>query len=483
MAAIPSDYVGSGIATRSSGDVSTSTNTTSFIIAVPSGFYSNGVQIGYPLQTLSTPTLSIANATGIITATATVSIAGYYITQSKNNTLNLTTQAGTTITPSETAQTAVASYRWTTGTVTVAAISSTYVGSGVTTRSSADLSASAYVITAPSGYYSTNATFTMTQYDLTSPTMTIANATGVITATATIPSNKVGYYSSQYADNTLTLTTQAGTTITPKATSQTAVASYRWTTGTITVAAVPTDTNNTFSANGTYTPASGKWFDSVTISVPSGAPLLQARTVTYSPSETAQTATVSAATGYDGLSQVTINVQAIPTTYVGSGITERTSLATNANTVTASAGYYPSAVTYTVPAMTVPTSTSASGSGTRKITATPNTATQYINLPTGYNSATAYFQINPIPSSYVQPTYTKAAATYTPGTAAQTISANTYLTGAQTIQGDEDLVGSNIISTANIFGVQGTVVINKYYTGTSAPASTLGSNGDIYFQS
>lgn len=93
-----------------------------------------------------------------------------------------------------------------------------------------------------------------------------------------------------------------------------------------------------------------------------------------------------------------------------------------------------------------------------------------------------------IPSGYyasqVQTTVgtTKAATTYTPGTSNQTIAAGTYLTGAQTIAGDADLVGSNIISTANIFGVQGTVVIQHYYTGSGAPASSLGANGDIYLR-
>lgn len=76
----------------------------------------------------------------------------------------------------------------------------------------------------------------------------------------------------------------------------------------------------------------------------------------------------------------------------------------------------------------------------------------------------------------------KAAQTYTPSTQTQTITAGQYLTGAQTISGDADLVGSNIISTANIFGVQGTVVIQHYYTGSSAPTSGLGANGDIYLQ-
>lgn len=76
----------------------------------------------------------------------------------------------------------------------------------------------------------------------------------------------------------------------------------------------------------------------------------------------------------------------------------------------------------------------------------------------------------------------KAAQTYTPSTQAQTIASGQYLTGVQTISGDTDLVASNIISTANIFGVQGSVVIQHYYTGSTAPTSGLGANGDIYLQ-
>ena len=77
----------------------------------------------------------------------------------------------------------------------------------------------------------------------------------------------------------------------------------------------------------------------------------------------------------------------------------------------------------------------------------------------------------------------KAAQTYTPSTQAQTIASGQYLTGVQTISGDADLVASNIISTANIFGVQGSVVIQHYYTGSAAQTSVLGADGDIYLQS
>lgn len=61
------------------------------------------------------------------------------------------------VTPSETAQTfnssSVDGYK----PVTVGAISSTYVGSGITQRSSSDLTASGATVTVPSGYYSAQA--------------------------------------------------------------------------------------------------------------------------------------------------------------------------------------------------------------------------------------------------------------------------------------------------------------------------------------
>lgn len=50
----------------------------------------------------------------------------------------------------------------------------------------------------------------------------------------------------------------------------------------------------------------------------------------------------------------------------------------------------------------------------------------------------------------------KAAATYTPTTSNQTISAGQYLNGAQTIAGDADLVAGNIVTGKNIFNVAGT---------------------------
>ena len=79
----------------------------------------------------------------------------------------------------------------------------------------------------------------------------------------------------------------------------------------------------------------------------------------------------------------------------------------------------------------------------------------------------------------------KGAATYTPGTANQVISANQYLTGAQTILGDADLVASNIVSGKNIFGVAGNAHkygrwLNNVATSGSGTFYYTGNNGSDY---
>ena len=66
-------------------------------------------------------------------------------------------------------------------------------------------------------------------------------------------------------------------------------------------------------------------------------------------------------------------------------------------------------------------------------------------IPAGYTTG----------GTVTQSITTKAAATYTPGTSNQTISAGQYLSGAQTIAGSANLVASNIKSGVKIFNVTG----------------------------
>ena len=81
----------------------------------------------------------------------------------------------------------------------------------------------------------------------------------------------------------------------------------------------------------------------------------------------------------------------------------------------------------------------------------------------------------------------KAAATFTPSTSNQTISAGQYLSGAQTILGDADLISANILSGKNIFGIPGkSTVVDVSDTTILSNAEVLspryfyGTNGAKY---
>ena len=223
--------------------------------------------------------------------------------------------------------------------------------------------------------------------------------------------------------------------------------------------------------------------------IPTGGGTYQSKEV--SPTESSQT--VTADSGYDALSSVTVN--AISTTYVGSGIARKssTNLTANGATVTAPAGYYASDATKSISNGSVTAPSSISGTGatvstgtntltlSKTISVTPNVTTAgYISSGTAGNSSV----------SLTASVTTKAAATITPGTADQTIASGTYLTGTQTISGDANLLASNIKKDVSIFGVTGTyaaggssnIVQGTFTTGSSAGASsvTLSYSGSGY---
>lgn len=136
-------------------------------------------------------------------------------------------------------------------------------------------------------------------------------------------------------------------------------------------------------------------------------PTLQSKTV--SPSTSSQTVTPDS--GYDGLSQVTVNAM--------------------------------STATQATPSITV-----SSGG---LITASATQTAGYVSA--GTKSATKQLT-------------TKGATTWTPKTTNQTIASGTYLTGTQTIKGDSNLKASNIKSGVSIFGVAGSVVEGINPSGT-----------------
>lgn len=113
-----------------------------------------------------------------------------------------------------------------------------------------------------------------------------------------------------------------------------------------------------------------------------GQPTLQAKTATYTPTESQQTATITADTGYDGLSSVGITVNAISNTYVGTGITRRSStdLTASGATVTVPSGYYSSQASKAVASGTAGTPTATKGTvSNHSISVTPS-----VTNTTGY---------------------------------------------------------------------------------------------------
>lgn len=178
--------------------------------------------------------------------------------------------------------------------------------------------------------------------------------------------------------------------------------------------------------------------DAITGEYVAPSPTLQSKSKSYTPSETAQSETVSADVGYDGLSSVDVSVGAISSTYVGTGITRRdsTDLGASGATVTAPAGYYANAATKTIgsgsatPAATISGTSASVSTGTNTLTLsktvsnTPQVSAGYVSSGTAGNSTV----------SLTASVTTKGATTYHPSTSDQSIASDTYTTGAQTIK-------------------------------------------------
>lgn len=220
------------------------------------------------------------------------------------------------------------------------------------------------------------------------------------------------------------------------------------------------------------------------------------------PTESSQT--ITADTGYDALSSVQIDP--ISSSYVGSGITRRSStdLTASGATVTVPAGYYAeqatkavSAGSATTPGTSITTNPSISVSSGGLITATASASKSITpTVSAGYVSGGTAGTVS-VSGSNTQQLTTQAAATITPTKSSQTaVAAGRYTTGAVTVAaipaayqdvtgvtaGAGDVVSGKSIVDATGATVPGTLVIQHYYTGSGAPAASLGVDGDIYLQ-
>ena len=117
--------------------------------------------------------------------------------------------------------------------------------------------------------------------------------------------------------------------------------------GNLTISSTGTNNGGYFHQPGYY---------QLTYAVDDSAPQYQTKSVSYTPTTSQQSATVYPDSGYDALEAVNVTVSAMPT-------------------------------------MTLPSSASATSSGTSKATITPTTSVQYLNIPTGYNATAQYYTI------------------------------------------------------------------------------------------
>lgn len=138
---------------------------------------------------------------------------------------------------------------------------------------------------------------------------------------------------------------------------------------------------------------------------------------------------------YDGLSQVTVNP--IPSEYI---IPSGTLSVTNNGTVDVSAYQYAEVNV-------------SSGSQTQSKTATPTTSTQTITPDSGYLLSSVV--VNPIPSNYIDTTDATASASDIRN------GASAYVNGSK---------------------VNGSLVVNTVYVGSTDPSSSFGNDGDIYIK-
>lgn len=474
---VSSTYVGSEIPRKSQNNLTVSGAT----VTVPAGYYATSTSKSVASGTAGAPTATKGTVSNHqVSVTPTVTNTTGYITGGTKTGTAITVKASDLVSGdlpiSENGTKDVTNYK----TVSVSVVSdaptemslptsasSTQVG---TNKATINRSTSAQYINIPIGYNSTAASYTISA----TPNMTLPTA---VANSASGSSNKLTFTPTT-ANKFINIPTGYNTT-----------ASYYTLKGDSNLKAENIKSGVTiFGINGSYTASSGLDTSDATAAA---IDILKNKTAYVNGSKITGTMTNNGQTGGTITSQG--GTYTIPAGYTTGG-TVTANISSGSTTVSGSASASSATIT--------------TGNGTLTLT---KSVSIIPSVNAGYISSGTQGSVN---ISLTASVTTKAAATITPSTSNQTIASGTYLTGTQTIAGDADLVAGNIKSGVNIFGVTGTYsglntsdanasasdinsgktayvngqkitgtqVINRYYTGSSAPASSLGRNGDIYFQ-
>ena len=322
--------------------------------------------------------------------TQTISIDGQHATD--DITVNpipdeyvITNNQDKSVTPSESQKTVVADSGYTgLGTVTVGAIASNYVGSGITRRTYEDLTTSGSAFTVPAGYYEVNAygAVTGTRVDeVFAEKGTASNHTIEVTPVYNVEvagwinremvyGDPVTVSAFELVSGTKSITSNGSDIDVTNYASVDVSVPNTYAAGdegkVVDDGALVSQTSATYTSNDTYDTTT---ISSVTVNVAGQVINNQDKSVT--PTESAQS--ITADTGYTGLG--TVSVGAISSSYVGSGITQRSStdLTASGATVSVPSGYYENDASKAVASGTEGTPTATKGTvSNHSVSVTPS---------------------------------------------------------------------------------------------------------------